>query len=227
MRRIIPVSRRNTTGTQRRRSQSKRRQVRSFYFTTGAGKRIESKEDGSLTVMCQVGGNESLETYVHDTLPRTMSPWHVPLSRGLIIYQPITGLSTITHIIILDTTKVLQYPVATPGLFDSKYNRFLIPRVGTTECVKVTPDSRVDKLGLEHPEPVWALFAHQNAHRQQLRNYPWINWCPPNRLSTNEVSLSSERSLTTGGVYYWRHRRLSFHGTNWWVSYPVRRSPCS
>ena len=127
MRRIIPVSRRNTTGTQRRRSQSKRRQVRSFYFTTGAGKRIESKEDGSLTVMCQVGGNESLETYVHDTLPRTMSPWHVPLSRGLIIYQPITGLSTITHIIILDTTKVLQYPVATPCLFDSKYNRFLIP----------------------------------------------------------------------------------------------------
>jgi hypothetical protein len=28
---------------------------------------------------------------------------------------------------ILDTTIVLQYPVATPGLLDAKYNRFLIP----------------------------------------------------------------------------------------------------
>ena len=30
-------------------SQTKRRQSRSFYFTTGAVKRMESKEDGSLT----------------------------------------------------------------------------------------------------------------------------------------------------------------------------------
>ena len=38
-------------------SHSNRRQARSFYFTTSAVKRIESKEDGSLTVMCQVGGH--------------------------------------------------------------------------------------------------------------------------------------------------------------------------
>ncbi len=38
-------------------SHSKRRQVRSFYFTTGALKRMESKEDGSLTIMCQVSGH--------------------------------------------------------------------------------------------------------------------------------------------------------------------------
>jgi hypothetical protein len=37
-------------------SHSKRRQARSFYFTTGAVKRMESKEDGSLTVTCQVDG---------------------------------------------------------------------------------------------------------------------------------------------------------------------------
>ena len=36
-------------------SHSKRRQARSFYFTTGAVKRMESKEDGSLTATCQVG----------------------------------------------------------------------------------------------------------------------------------------------------------------------------
>ena len=45
----------------------------------------------------------------------------------LIIYQPIADLSMIMPSIILDTTKVLQYPVATPGLLDAKYNRFLIP----------------------------------------------------------------------------------------------------
>jgi hypothetical protein len=38
-------------------SHSKRRQDRSFYFTTGAVKRMESKEDGSLTTTCQVGGH--------------------------------------------------------------------------------------------------------------------------------------------------------------------------
>jgi hypothetical protein len=38
-------------------SHSKRRQARSFYFTTGAVKRMESKEDGSLTAMCQVDGH--------------------------------------------------------------------------------------------------------------------------------------------------------------------------
>ena len=37
-------------------SPSKRRQAHSFYFTTGAVKRIQSKEDGSLTATCQVGG---------------------------------------------------------------------------------------------------------------------------------------------------------------------------
>ena len=37
-------------------SHSKRRQARSFYFTTGAVKRMSYKEDGSLTAMCQVGG---------------------------------------------------------------------------------------------------------------------------------------------------------------------------
>jgi hypothetical protein len=35
----------------------KRRQARSFYFTTGAVKRIQSKEGTSLTGMCQVGGH--------------------------------------------------------------------------------------------------------------------------------------------------------------------------
>ena len=38
-------------------SLSKRRQDHSFYFTTGAVKRMESKEDGILTVTCQVGGH--------------------------------------------------------------------------------------------------------------------------------------------------------------------------
>ena len=38
-------------------SHSKRRQSHSFYFTTGTWKRMESKEDGSLTVTCQVGGH--------------------------------------------------------------------------------------------------------------------------------------------------------------------------
>jgi hypothetical protein len=38
-------------------SESKRRQARSFYFTTGSVKRIQSKEDGSLTATCQVGGH--------------------------------------------------------------------------------------------------------------------------------------------------------------------------
>ena len=45
----------------------------------------------------------------------------------LIIYQPIAGLSMITYSVILDSTNVLLYPVATPGLLDAKYNRFLIP----------------------------------------------------------------------------------------------------
>ena len=45
----------------------------------------------------------------------------------LIIYQPIAVLSMITYSISPDTTKVLLYPVATPGLLDDKYNRFLIP----------------------------------------------------------------------------------------------------
>jgi hypothetical protein len=39
-------------------SNSKRRQDHSFYFTTGEVKRMESKEDGSLTATCQVGGND-------------------------------------------------------------------------------------------------------------------------------------------------------------------------
>ena len=38
-------------------SHSKRRQDHSFYFTTGAVKRMESKEDGILTVTCQVDGH--------------------------------------------------------------------------------------------------------------------------------------------------------------------------
>ncbi len=38
-------------------SQSKRRQTHIFYFTTGAVKRMQSKEDGSLTATCQVGGH--------------------------------------------------------------------------------------------------------------------------------------------------------------------------
>ena len=38
-------------------SHSKRRQGHSFYFTTGAVKRMESKEDGSLTATCQVDGH--------------------------------------------------------------------------------------------------------------------------------------------------------------------------
>ncbi len=38
-------------------SHSKRRQVHSFYFTTGGVKRMESKEDGSQTATCQVGGH--------------------------------------------------------------------------------------------------------------------------------------------------------------------------
>jgi hypothetical protein len=38
-------------------SHSKRRQARSFKLTTGAVKRMESKEDGNLTATCQVGGH--------------------------------------------------------------------------------------------------------------------------------------------------------------------------
>ena len=38
-------------------SQTKRRQTHSFYFTTGAVKRMSCKEDGSLTATCQVGGH--------------------------------------------------------------------------------------------------------------------------------------------------------------------------
>jgi hypothetical protein len=38
-------------------SHSKRRQTHSFNLTTGAVKRMESKEDGSLTATCQVGGH--------------------------------------------------------------------------------------------------------------------------------------------------------------------------
>ena len=38
-------------------SHSKRRQARSFNLTTGVVKRMESKEDGSLTATCQVGGH--------------------------------------------------------------------------------------------------------------------------------------------------------------------------
>ena len=34
-------------------SHSKRRQARSYYFTTGAVKRMQSKDDGSLTATCQ------------------------------------------------------------------------------------------------------------------------------------------------------------------------------
>jgi hypothetical protein len=37
-------------------SHSKRRQARSFNLTTGVVKRMESKEDGNLTVTCQVDG---------------------------------------------------------------------------------------------------------------------------------------------------------------------------
>ena len=37
--------------------QRKRRQERSFYFTTEAVKRMHSKEGGILTAMCQVGGH--------------------------------------------------------------------------------------------------------------------------------------------------------------------------
>ena len=38
-------------------SHSKRRQSRSFYFTTGAVRRMQAKEDCSLTATCQVGGH--------------------------------------------------------------------------------------------------------------------------------------------------------------------------
>jgi hypothetical protein len=38
-------------------SHSKRRQTRSFNLTTGAVKRMESKDGGSLTVTCQVDGH--------------------------------------------------------------------------------------------------------------------------------------------------------------------------
>ena len=38
-------------------SHSNRRQARSFYFTTGAVKTMQAKEDGSLTATCQVGGH--------------------------------------------------------------------------------------------------------------------------------------------------------------------------
>jgi hypothetical protein len=51
----------------------------------------------------------------------------------LIIYQPIAGLSMITLNIIPDTTKVLLYPVATLGLLEAKYNRFLIPKPRSTK----------------------------------------------------------------------------------------------
>ena len=53
-----------------------------------------------------------------------------------------SGLSMITHSIILDTTKVLQYPVATPGLLDAKYKRFLIP-TDTSTPTKIFPNNKI------------------------------------------------------------------------------------
>jgi hypothetical protein len=46
-------------------SHSKRRQARSFYFTTGAVKRMQS--NGSLTATCQVGGHAQCS----NTIPMT------------------------------------------------------------------------------------------------------------------------------------------------------------
>ncbi len=48
-------------------SHSKRRQDRSFYFTTGSVKRMSSKEDGSLTATCQVGGHAQCSNIISMT----------------------------------------------------------------------------------------------------------------------------------------------------------------
>ncbi len=48
-------------------SHSKRRQDHSFYFTTGAVKRMSSKEDGSLTSTCQVGGHAQCSNIISMT----------------------------------------------------------------------------------------------------------------------------------------------------------------
>ncbi len=45
-------------------SHSKRRQTHSSYFTTGSVKRMESKEDGNLTVTCQVGGHAQCDNVI-------------------------------------------------------------------------------------------------------------------------------------------------------------------
>jgi hypothetical protein len=48
-------------------SYSKRRQDRSFYFTTGVVKRMQAKEDGSLTATCQVGGHAQCRNIIRMT----------------------------------------------------------------------------------------------------------------------------------------------------------------
>ena len=53
-------------------SHSKRRQAHSFYFTTGAVKRIQSKEDGILTATCQVGGHAQYSNII----PRHTHTYH-------------------------------------------------------------------------------------------------------------------------------------------------------
>ncbi len=61
-------------------SQSKRRQDHSFYFTTGVVKRIQSKEDGTLTTTCQVR-----MTRQHLAVPATSaSPERLFSSVGLV-----------------------------------------------------------------------------------------------------------------------------------------------
>ena len=48
----------------------------------------------------------------------------------------------VTHSVILDTTNVLLYPVATPGLLDAKYNRFLIP-TDTSAPTKICLNNKI------------------------------------------------------------------------------------
>ena len=57
-------------------SHSKRRQSHSFYFTTGTVKRMVSKEDGSLTATCQVGGHAQCNNIISMTNGDTQGVSH-------------------------------------------------------------------------------------------------------------------------------------------------------
>ena len=88
-------------------------------------------------LVCSISGSlGDIPRYPRYRYPTCCSRYYILLS-FLIIYQPIDCLSLITLHIILDTTIVLQCSVVTPGLFDAKYNRSLIP-TETSDPTKLT-----------------------------------------------------------------------------------------